>query len=45
QWAEPERPCRRRRYTWDQWVTKHPELTNLPAPPHGTTFSDLRPAA
>jgi hypothetical protein len=45
QWAEPDKPARRRRYTWDQWVTKHPELTNLPAPPHGTTFSDLRPAA
>jgi hypothetical protein len=49
QWAEPqpkpEQPRRHRRYTWDQWVTKHPELTNLPAPPHGTTFSDLRPAA
>jgi hypothetical protein len=45
EWAEPERPRRRHRYTWDQWVTKHPELTNLPAPPHGTTFSDLQPAA
>ena len=49
QWAEPqpkpEQPRRHRQYTWDQWVTKHPELTNLPAPPHGTTFSDLRPAA
>jgi hypothetical protein len=47
QWAEPEpeRPRPRRRYTWDQWVTKHSELGDLPAPPHGTTFSDLRPAA
>ena len=45
---QPQRLRRHRRYTWDQWVTKHPKLTNLPVPPHGTTFrviSNLRPAA
>ncbi|MFT5978756.1 MAG: hypothetical protein ACI9AO_001610, partial [Ilumatobacter sp.] len=47
QWAEPQPEQRRprRRYTWDQWVTKHPKLAGLSPPPHGTTFSDLRPAA